>query len=269
MIRVRKFERANDVKYFRRLTVKELRSQHFHAVKYRRRNSRATYCTWRVKRVLVLDYAYIYTHTMHGYRALPIIPRIIRFSPNCRACSVQIEFLLIKTDIGRLCVHPLSAPSVFSSLILGFLRPSFDITPFSWTRNFSPLLRPHLFFFLISNYFYLLPRDSVHRLFSQHLHTFSFRCYIHIFLSFAPRYFSLLFNFPEFSLPLPIKFACCQFSSLDPYFLNNHYCVLPRRSPGSDPSLSNIHAYVHGFHLFSSVTTLSTLNRTFLSPFDL
>lgn len=124
-------------------------------------------------------------------------------------------------------------------------------------------------FFLISNYFYLLPRDSVHRLFSQHLHTFSFRCYILIFLSFAPRYFSLLFNFPEFSLPLPIKFACCQFSSLDPYFLNNHYCVLPRCSLGSDPSLSNIHAYAHGFHLFSSVTTLSTLNRTFLSPFDL
>lgn len=59
-------------------------------------------------------------HTMHGYRALPIIPRIIRFSSNCRACSAQIEFLLIKTDIGRLCVYP---PSILSALPI--LSPPF------------------------------------------------------------------------------------------------------------------------------------------------
>lgn len=100
-----------------------------------------SYCAWRVKRALVLDYAYVYVythiHTMHGYRALPIIPRIIRFSSNCRACSVQIEFLLIKTNIGRLCAQPSSISS------LPFLANPW-LFPFSF-QYYTPYYRLAIF----------------------------------------------------------------------------------------------------------------------------
>lgn len=112
--------------------------------------------TWRVKRAPVPDYAYTRAHDARISCALPIIPWIIRFSPNCRACSAQIEFLLIKTDIGRLCVHPpFPHPTSLAASILDF--PPYTLPHSQFLPFLPPFPPPSAFFLLISNYFYLLP----------------------------------------------------------------------------------------------------------------